>query len=108
MTEPRDVTERLEYLRGEIEAERISWWEIAELQGLGEEGLIPEDDLLLREWAGIPESPEPESPPATVSEVLVSMIEEWNDEDVEDADAFIAKYEERVRNALQSREPSTA
>lgn len=49
------VKERLEYLRGEIEAERISMGEIGELQGLSEEGLIPDDDVLLLEWAGVPE-----------------------------------------------------
>ena len=41
-----DVTDRLDYLRGEIEAERISYGEIAELQNLGTQGLIPEDDVL--------------------------------------------------------------
>ncbi len=51
----RDVTERLEYLRGEIEAERISMDEILELEGLAEEGLIPDGDVVLLEWAGVPE-----------------------------------------------------
>ena len=51
MTKP--VRERLEYLRGEIEAERISYGEIAELQSLAE--YIEPDDTLLLEWAGIPE-----------------------------------------------------
>lgn len=48
---------RLEYLRGEIEAERISYGEIAELQGLAEH--IDPSDVVLREWAGIPEFAEP-------------------------------------------------
>ena len=47
------IQKRLEYLRGEIEAERISYGEIAELQSLAKH--IPGDDTLLREWAGIPE-----------------------------------------------------
>ena len=38
---------RLEYLRGEIEAERISYGEIAELQSLIEH--IEADDVLLLE-----------------------------------------------------------
>ncbi len=50
--------DRLEYLRGEISAERISYGDLAELQGYGAEGLIPEDDVQLREWAGVPEFPE--------------------------------------------------
>ena len=49
-----EIKARLDYLRGEIEAERISYAEIAELQSLAEH--IPEDDVLLREWAGVPES----------------------------------------------------
>ena len=47
--------ERLEYLRGEIKAERISYGEIAELQSLVDH--IDKDDVLLLEWAGVPENP---------------------------------------------------
>jgi hypothetical protein len=47
------VPARLEYLRGEIRAERISYGEIAELQGLAEH--IAADDVELLEWAGVPE-----------------------------------------------------
>lgn len=44
---------RLEYLRGEIEAERISYEEIAELQGFAEH--IDPSDTVLLQWAGVPE-----------------------------------------------------
>ena len=44
------IQKRLEYLRGEIEAERISYGEIVELQSLVEH--IDPDDMLLLEWAG--------------------------------------------------------
>jgi hypothetical protein len=47
------IKDRLEYLRGEIKAERISYGEIAELESLAPH--IEEDDVLLREWAGLPE-----------------------------------------------------
>ena len=47
------VKDRLEYLRGEIEAERISMGEILELQDLAEH--IEDGDVLLLEWAGVPE-----------------------------------------------------
>jgi len=47
------IKNRLEYLRREINAERISYGEILELQSLSE--YIEQDDVLLREWAGIPE-----------------------------------------------------
>ena len=49
----KQIKARLEYLRGEIKAERISYGELAELQSLAEH--IDKDDILLREWAGIPE-----------------------------------------------------
>lgn len=51
--ETQDVSERLEYLRGEIEAERISYAEINELQSLAQ--YIDPSDTLLLEWAGVPE-----------------------------------------------------
>lgn len=47
------VKERLEYLRGEIKAERISYGEIAELQGLAK--YIGKNDVELLEWAGVKE-----------------------------------------------------
>lgn len=50
------IKERLEYLRGEIEAERISYSEIAELQSLAEH--IDPTDVVLLQWAGVPEFPE--------------------------------------------------
>ena len=44
---------RLDYLRTEIENERISYGEISELQDLAE--YIDPDDTLLLEWAGVKE-----------------------------------------------------
>lgn len=52
----KKIKERLEYLRGEIEAERISYGEITELQSLSQ--YIAPSDTLLREWAGMPENTE--------------------------------------------------
>lgn len=49
----QNAKERLEYLRGEIRAERISYGEIAELQSLIP--FIEEGDVELLEWAGVPE-----------------------------------------------------
>lgn len=49
------TNERLDYLRGEIEAERISWYEVHELQVLAGDGLIPDHDVVLLQWAGVPE-----------------------------------------------------
>jgi hypothetical protein len=45
--------DRLEYLRAEIRAERISYGEIAELSDLAE--YINPSDTELLEWAGVPE-----------------------------------------------------
>ena len=47
------ITERLEYLRGEIQAERISQAELIELQSLAVH--IDRGDVELLEWAGVPE-----------------------------------------------------
>ena len=48
------ASQRLEYLRGEIEAERISYGEISELQDLAK--YIEPGDTQLLEWAGVPET----------------------------------------------------
>lgn len=48
------IRQRLEYLRGELRAERISYGELAELQSLAEH--IDPDDVELREAAGLPET----------------------------------------------------
>ncbi len=53
--EPGDAQERLEYLREQIIAERISFCEIFELQSLVD--YIEPGDTLLLEWAGVPEFP---------------------------------------------------
>lgn len=49
-----DIKARLEYLRGEIEAERISYGEIVELQSLAAH--IDPSDVLLLQWAGVEEN----------------------------------------------------
>lgn len=49
-----NTAERLEYLRAEIRAERISYGELAELQDLADH--IDPGDVELLEWAGVPES----------------------------------------------------
>jgi hypothetical protein len=47
------MNERLECLRAELRAERISWGELAELQGLADQ--IEPGDVELLEAAGVPE-----------------------------------------------------
>lgn len=47
------VKKRLEYLRKEIRAERISYGEVAELQALA--SYIDSSDIELLEWAGVKE-----------------------------------------------------
>ena len=54
MKEKAQIKARLEYLRGEIEAERISYGEIAELRSLV--AYIEPGDMLLLEWAGVLEA----------------------------------------------------
>lgn len=50
------IRERLEYLRSELRAERISYLELAELQDLAEH--IEPGDAELLEAAGVPEFPD--------------------------------------------------
>jgi hypothetical protein len=47
------IAERLEYLRGELRAERISYGELSELESLAEH--IEPGDVELLEAAGVPE-----------------------------------------------------
>lgn len=47
------IVDRLEYLRGEIQAERVSYLELTELAELAE--YIEDDDVLLLQWAGVGE-----------------------------------------------------
>lgn len=51
----KDVQSRLEYLRRELRAERISYGELAELQSLAKH--IAPGDVELLEAAGVPEKP---------------------------------------------------
>lgn len=55
------VAARLEYLRSQINAERISTGELIELQGMADQ--IDPGDVQLLEWAGVPEFPEDEEQP---------------------------------------------
>lgn len=77
-----EAAERLEYLRGEIDAERISYSEIAELQDLAEH--IDPGDVQLREWAGLPEDLR------TLADAAVS----WADE----LEEYIAPASERFED----------
>lgn len=49
------IKQRLEYLRGELRAQRISYGELAELQSLAP--YIEPDDVELLEAAGVEEKP---------------------------------------------------
>ena len=49
----KEIKDRLEYLRGELRAECISYGELAELQSLAK--YIEADDVELLEAAGVPE-----------------------------------------------------
>jgi hypothetical protein len=65
-----NVKQRLEYLRGELRAERISYGELAELQSLAES--IEPGDMELREAAGMPEEEIHERPCKPPSDVEVA------------------------------------
>lgn len=97
------IQDRLDYLRGEIEAERISWGELAELQALGSQGLIPDDEMLLRQWAGLPESSDDVAPVSLESAIAAFLasgydLDEW--EPGEDVD-FDSLVEDVAREAIR-------
>ncbi len=50
----KQIKKRLEYLRGELREERISYGELIELQSLAEH--IEKNDVELLEAAGVPEN----------------------------------------------------
>ena len=54
MKATKQIKKRLEYLRSELENERISYGELVELQSLAE--YIDENDVELLEAAGVPET----------------------------------------------------
>ena len=56
----KDIKKRLEYLRKELRAERISYGELAELQSLAKH--IDANDVELLEAAGVPEFPKHKTP----------------------------------------------
>ena len=62
------IPARLEYLRGQIQAESLSYSEIAELQDLAAH--IDPGDLELLQWAGVPESDESDAPNTIPAPVL--------------------------------------
>lgn len=82
----QNIKERLEYLRGEIEAERISYGEIAELQSLKEH--IEEGDVLLLEWAGVSEG---EVERGIITEDLETMDDDTLNEKREELMDFLEK-----------------
>lgn len=73
------IKDRLEYLRGEIRAERISYGEQAELQSLIEH--IDEDDVELLEHAGVKEGRTPKQHLRIVE--LQMQIMDWMGDDSE-------------------------
>lgn len=77
---------RLEYLRGELNAERISYGELAELQSLKKH--IQPDDVQLLEAAGVPEHLEDE----------ISIV--WSIEDVKSLDDSLT--DDECREILQA------
>ena len=72
-----EAKQRLEELRAEIQAERISTGELLELQSLAP--YIDKGDVELLEWAGVPEPTDlfetPELIPENVRAVLDSYLE---------------------------------
>jgi hypothetical protein len=47
---------RLQDIRESIKNESVSYGELTELEGLAKQGYVEKDDVLLMQWAGVPES----------------------------------------------------
>lgn len=75
-----DVAARLEYLRGELQGERISYGELAELQSLAAH--IAPGDVELLEAAGVPESVEEDTQYSAEAE-SAAYREAWGSDDRE-------------------------
>lgn len=73
------IQERLEYLRGEIRAERISMGELVELQELAQH--IDASDVELLEWAGVEEGSQNADSVPTTSDIAWhsdrESVESW-------------------------------
>lgn len=67
----KKIKARLEYLRGELRAERISYGEMHELQSMAEH--IEPGDTELLEAAGVPEFPQPK-PLALTKEAAIHIV----------------------------------
>jgi hypothetical protein len=106
----KEIKQRLKYLKQEIEAERISYGEVAELQSLKE--YIPDDDILLKEWAGIPEFEEEE--PKTLEEIIADIASDYEVElikittniqgthDIELSHNIYYKEQEKMENRIMA------
>jgi len=53
MNREQEAKQRIEEIRAEILAETVSYNEVTELESLAE--CIDEDDVLMLQWAGVPE-----------------------------------------------------
>lgn len=107
--EERTIKERLEYLRGELRAERISYGELVELQGLAEH--IEPGDVELLEWAGVPEEKidnplDPEfwwsNHERMVREGKMDKPFRRNPSDIKDALSLMPEAREPIRDALKA------
>jgi hypothetical protein len=100
----RKIKARLEYLRGEILAERISYYEIAELEDLVK--YIDPEDVLLLEWAGVEErSPSLNERCVASLERLVGFMERIDLGDTDLGDLEQAEWEDALygaRNVLKA------
>ncbi len=89
---------RLEYLRQEIEAERISYQEIAELQSLADH--IDKNDTLLLQWAGVKEN-EPDNMEKLKDHLLTEALNFINNSDsITLNNEEAQKMEEKAREIL--------
>lgn len=95
----KTIKKRLEVLRTELRAERISYGELHELQGLAQH--IDSGDVELLEAAGVPEGTKLDEWLASFkAEFLRKTGITWEDAGLEDKDAIDRYFPEDVQDAV--------
>ena len=97
----QEITARLEELRGELRGERISYGELAELQGLADH--IADDDVELLEPAGVPEGSRDQI--IKIQLPFSGFYETWHDTRIDEALENYFNYDYESGN---DREPTEA
>lgn len=88
MQTTKTIQERLEYLRGELRKECISYGELAELESLAE--YIDKEDTELLQAAGVPEDVDLFLTPELIPTEVREVFEQYNEVEYSDCEEIVA------------------